>query len=271
MDTQSKNNAYDIILAMKARMVDVLDEALQSGDVVPLLDGDDLTEHVRDDFINADFASMGESEKAIVLRLKEAARHFGADQGAYAEGVLEMTFKNKLGATQFMDELEEDDDVMGYEIEVYCEDLEDGKMGDDVDFDDVMFDGNYEFDVIVYLHPEIVQYAPVEVEVSDLDGDGESDQTYGDDVIVTEIRRRIKVNFRGKRRIKMQCLPGFKYNSDMKVCQKITGAEVATNRISHRRAVRTRRAQGAGYKNRVLRKTRKAKRFRAAMGLKDGR
>ncbi len=265
MGTLNKIDTFDVIKNLKTAMVERLQNRLEEGVIFGVLE-----EHVRQDATEADFVDMTEMEKEIVMRLKENGRQLGGDQGAYADGVLEITFKNKQAASDFMDLLEDDEDVVGYEVEASFENLPAG-LDDaaEVDFDDVMFDGHYEFDVIVYIRPDVVQYEPVEVEITDTNGDGLSDQEYDDTAVMTEIKRRIKVNFRGRRRVKMQCLPGFKYNPDMKVCEKITGGEIAQNRISHRRAVRTRRALGNGYKVRVARKTRKAKRFRKSMGLHE--
>lgn len=84
---------------------------------------------------------------------------------------------------------------------------------------------------------------------------------------LNEITRTVKVNNRGKRRIKMQCRAGYKYDVERKVCVKITGAEMARSRIAHRQMSRTKKALGDGYKTRIVRKVRRAKRFRKMMGL----
>lgn len=268
--SRSDNVAIQKMFEAAAR--DALQNLLESGAVIDVLPDDDdtLQEDVRLDAPAMDFNMMSEQERMVVIKLKELARQLGSDQGAYDDGVLEMTFKNKQAAKDYMDFLEDEEDVLGYEVEVYREDLMDGIQDDEeYDFDSIMFDGNYEFDVLVYINPEIVMYAPVEIEISDEDGDGMSDQDVDSSAIMMEIKRKIKVNFRGRRRVKMACAAGFKYNPESKVCVKITGAEVAKNRISHRKAVRTRRAKGQAFKVRVVRKTRKARRFRKSMGLKD--
>lgn len=84
---------------------------------------------------------------------------------------------------------------------------------------------------------------------------------------LNEITRVVKVNNRGKRRIKMQCRAGYKYDPTRKVCVKITGAEKAHSRIAHRQMARTKKALGDGYKTRIVRKVLRAKRFRKMMGL----
>ena len=94
-----------------------------------------------------------------------------------------------------------------------------------------------------------------------------ADEVICDTNLLNELRREIKVNFRGKKRIKMQCQPGFKYDPERMACVKISGAELAVSRIAHRQMARTKRALGGSYRTRILRKVRRAKHFRKIMGL----
>jgi len=91
---------------------------------------------------------------------------------------------------------------------------------------------------------------------------------YEEDETLMEVVRKIKVNARGTRRIKMQCNKGFKWNSTSRSCEKITGAELMTMRKSIRKALITKRSMGSSYKVRVVRKAAKADRYRKSMGLK---
>lgn len=88
------------------------------------------------------------------------------------------------------------------------------------------------------------------------------------DYQLNEIKRIIKVNFRGAKRIKMQCARGYKYDPDRKVCVKISGKELAISRIAHRQMSRTKKANGEGYKRKIVRKVNRAKRFRKLIGFK---
>lgn len=83
-----------------------------------------------------------------------------------------------------------------------------------------------------------------------------------------EIKRIIKINFRGKKRVKMQCAKGYKFDEGRKVCVKISGSELSLSRIAHRQMARTKKSKGEGYKRRIVRKTNRAKRFRKLIGLK---
>lgn len=250
--------ALDFHNKFRSILQEALQDNLESGRHLELLD-----EHVRRDEIDADWAAMLPEERDAVIYLKELGRQLGGDPGEYADGILEITFKNKDAVGHYADELEDIDVVLGYEIEAKREVMVDGYMDDkEYDMDDVLFDKDFEFNCIVYLDPEIVTYGAEEIEI-----EGE-DIPEDENGIITEVRRRVKVNFRGKRRIKMQCRPGFKWMPESRSCVKITGAEVAQKRRAMRRAVRTRKAQGASFKVRMLRKTRKARRFRKSMGLR---
>lgn len=81
-----------------------------------------------------------------------------------------------------------------------------------------------------------------------------------------EIKRVIKVNSRGKRRIKMKCKKGYKF--DGRKCVKISGKELVNKRRGIRKAVRTKRSKGSGYAKRSARLRKKAVKKRRNMGLK---
>lgn len=85
--------------------------------------------------------------------------------------------------------------------------------------------------------------------------------------VLTEIKRKIKVNFAGKKRIKMQCMKGYKYDAARRVCVKISGSELATSRRAKIKAVRTKKSMGLGFKTRTVRKSKRANRFRKLLGL----
>lgn len=218
--------------------------------------------NVLSDEIMIDWSTMNEFEKDAVIKLKELGRQLGSDVGAYVGGVLRLTFGKKDAVQHFTDELENQDFVDSYEIEAHKEGVTSDE--EEVDFDTVVFDEGYDFDVYVYLYPEIVSESEFEYEAED---DEQFDENTNVEFL-QEVRRRIKVNFRGKRRIKMQCRPGFKWDPTKRSCVKITGRDVAIKRKAMRKMVRTKKSKGTSFRTRVLRKTRKAKRFRKSMGLK---
>lgn len=163
----------------------------------------------------------------------------------YSDGVFEAEFEHWQSVEDFCGQLDTIDSVETYEIMAFHRDTDSNERVD-IDVDDIVDDSKFFFVVMVYLTAE-------------------SSVFYDETEELDEVKRRIKVNSQGKRRIKMQCRPGFKW--DGSACVKITGAELAVNRKAKRQMVISKRSQGNALKIRVLRKTRKANRFRKAMGL----
>lgn len=87
------------------------------------------------------------------------------------------------------------------------------------------------------------------------------------DTALHEVARLVKVNAKGKRRIKMQCNKGFKFDPIRNTCVQITGKEKAVSRISHRQAIRTKKSSGTAYQKKIVFRANKAKRFRKLMGI----
>lgn len=100
-------------------------------------------------------------------------------------------------------------------------------------------------------------------EDTDLDSlDEESDEQ------IMEVLRKIRINSRGQKSIKMKCAKGFKWDESIRACLKITGSEVAVMRRASRKALLTKRAEGGALKVRFKRRINKAFRFRKLMGMK---
>ncbi len=207
----------------------------------------------------------GNIERDAVNAVRAHARMSGGGELTYSEGAMYVEFTNKQAASDFADWLESDaESVYGYEIDLFNDSLIDGYDADgSYELDQIEDDSNFTFGFTIYLNPEIVQYAPYEVEVDDFEEINEENGS------LMEVVRKVKINFRGKKRIKMKCRPGFKWDAGKKTCVKITGAQLAKMRKSLRRSVLTKRSKGTAYKARVLRKTRKAKRFRRMMGMRS--
>lgn len=94
------------------------------------------------------------------------------------------------------------------------------------------------------------------------------DKTDEDEEILDEQRRIVKVNSRGEKTRRIKCRPGYKLNSTGTACVPMTGGEKATKRKAIRKAIRTKKAMGQGFQNRVKRKRAKAMRRRKGLGLK---
>jgi hypothetical protein len=195
------------------------------------------------------------------LKLIALARSFGAKETDYEEGVFVAQFENKDALNHFADALDNADYVYSYEIRI------EGEEGSVSAFDTLP--AEIRAVVIVYIDEDYVDYGYYEVDEDDPDGI-EGDDNGASTQQLTEVKRRIKVNSRGVKRIKMQCKPGYKWDVNARACVKITGDQLAKNRKSHRRAILTKKAMGSAFKARVIRKTKKAMRFRKALGVKNG-
>lgn len=194
-----------------------------------------------------------DDESLAVSSLEVAARSLGSDPDIiYDQGVFVAHFSKKQAVHDFVNWIDENcDSVDDYEISVYRTDAEGQVEDTEYEMDDLSDDTPLTFEVAVYLNPEIVWYYNE------------------DDVSMDEgVKRIYKVNSLGKKRVKMQCSKGFKWDPERKTCVKITGSEIAQKRISVKQAIRTKKAMGAAFKVRMVRKTKKARRFRKSMGLK---
>lgn len=76
-----------------------------------------------------------------------------------------------------------------------------------------------------------------------------------------------KVNAKGVKRKKLKCNPGYHPNPDGTACVVMASSEKRALRIGSIKARRTKKAGGMSLLNRTIKKTRKAMRFRKAMGL----
>ena len=119
-----------------------------------------------------------------------------------------------------------------------------------------------------YLEDELSSTAAVfESNVNDVTAIVESLESTNKSEYLTELERVVKVNFKGKRRFKMQCKQGFKYDPERKACVLIAGSEKAHMRVARRQMARTKKAMGVSLKRRTFIKVRRAKRFRKMMGI----
>ncbi len=111
----------------------------------------------------------------------------------------------------------------------------------------------------IYLNPDIVTYSY---------GDEYDDAAEEfEDEDIAEATRVIKVSSIGQKHIKMKCNPGFKWESESRSCQKISGEDLVNMRKGIKKRLITMKSEGPSLKKRTLIKTRKAMKFRKVMGL----
>jgi hypothetical protein len=212
---------------------------------------------------------MADVEKEAVLKLEIGAKSFGAayEDTTYDQGVLITIIRNKQAAGHFSDFLEDCPFVDSYEINVLIKDPtnnQESTIG--VDFDDIQEGSNYDFEFVIYLDSNLVDYDYEEDYSGDLPA-GNYDVM--DEAVenIAEAKRTIRVNFRGVKRIKMKCGKGFKWNPTEKQCQKIGGQDLAIMRRSIRQALITKKNEGSSLRRRVIRKRKKALKYRKSYGL----
>lgn len=85
---------------------------------------------------------------------------------------------------------------------------------------------------------------------------------------IEEARRVVRVTSKGKKTRRIKCRKGFKLNSKGTACVPMSGSEKAQKKRSIKKAIRTKRAKGAGAAKRATRKRLKALKKRKSMGVK---
>lgn len=270
-DSLQQSNPLDFNKLFSDRLYEILHSKLQT-----------LKEGIVDDV-----------EMAAVTKIQAAARGFGAGEGMqYDTGVMLITLRSKQAALEFEQWLEDCPEVDDYDMSIiHNEPLRGFSETDAIDMDNINDDRNFDFEFTIHLIPEIVEYE-TEVEVGEFgeekecddddeedddedkkeddddDDDEDDDDTVKESVeMLDEVKRKIKINSKGKKRIKMKCQKGFKWNPQTRACEKIGGSELAQMRKRIRRSIITKKSMGASFRTRVNRKTKKAMRFRKAMGL----
>lgn len=254
-DSLKKNNPLGFNKAMSLRLKDLLSIKLKQ-----------LKE------------SMADPEMEAVTKIQVAAKGYGGGDIMYEGGVLLVTLRSKQAALEFSDWLEDCEYVESYGMEVvYNKPLEGYSEKDEYDIESITDDINFNFEFTIHLDPELVNYDSYGYDGEDFDEDSEEDfdeneigeQDLGESTEqINEVIRKIKVDATGKKRIKMQCQRGFKWNPSTNSCEKISGAELATMRKAIRKALITKKSGGSAFRLRVVRRMRKALRFRKSMGLK---
>lgn len=206
-----------------------------------------------------------EDERRWILQIDLTARSLGStSSGEYEQGVYYNILRSKDAANDFSTFLEHCEVVDTYEMNVLnIDSSQDGYEKDkEYDFDKIKDDTLFAFEFFVYIDPSYVKYHGHEVE-----DDGYHYENI-ENGYLQELKRKIKVSSAGKKRIKIQCSKGFKWDANKNVCVKISGDELAKKRKSIKKSVLTKKAMGSTFRARVNRKTKKALKFRKSFGLK---
>lgn len=238
-------------------------------------------------------------EQKTVSEIMKAANESGVDVSGYEFGVVHLDFDEKSEAEKFTDFIENYDNIESFEMKSCNEDGE--EMEDDsedcafyrfwiylkpeivsYDYFDHMHDESE--DESDEMESEEAEDESDEEEQTEDESEEKSEETESSDneseemnseedekklkeSYIQEMERKIKVNYRGKKRVKMQCSPGYKYNHDAKVCEKITGDQLITMRKAVRKSLLTKAQGGLALKKRTVMRTRRADKFRKSYGM----
>ena len=214
------------------------------------------------------FLAEGEGDTGCdnLNMIRTMAGDVGATDFDFEDGVCTLTVQGPENAAELIEALEDEDCVEAYDV------THDGES----DVEDILeLPEDTKFGFVIYLEEDEVTYTAETVDVDTLDESVGATGVkpyafdyFGVATTLDEVKKKMKVNFRGQKRIKMQCAPGFKYNATTKSCEKIGGEALAKHRKASIRALVTRKAGGASLKKRAALRTKKAMNFRKAMGLK---
>lgn len=218
-----------------------------------------------------DKAQLTGEEKEIVNKLTQMSIDSNGFDIDYDQGCFVVEFNNKEVALNFLEKIDKSQGSLIDDYDVFLDDGieksdDDYFEGDEFEVEEEEIDWNEVNDsariiVSCYLDPEKVVYGPYYAVVSE-DFDDENGELF-------EVRRRIKINFKGLRVIKMQCKKGFKWDSKKRACVKITGVEKASMRKRMRKMIRTKKSKGPSFWKKINRKRNRAMKRRKGMGVKN--
>ena len=83
-----------------------------------------------------------------------------------------------------------------------------------------------------------------------------------------EMKRVVRVTSKGKKIRRIKCKKGYKLNSAGTSCVPMSGSEKISKKKAIRKAIKTKKAKGAGAAKRAVRKRLKALKKRKSMGIK---
>lgn len=200
--------------------------------------------------------------ESMVVDITDLVQYFGGKITDDDDDYIVVEFDNKDALKRAIDQLPEDLDfeinLLGNDVsDSFEDDGEEDECCEDEDPEEIDFseleDGAYE--LVIYLDNTDANYME----------DGDDDEEMDESAQIDERVRKIKVNYRGKRRIKIKCKKGFVF--DGKRCVKISGTDMIVKRKAIRKAIRTKKRQGPGRLRKTIRLRKRAMMKRKSMGL----
>ncbi|MDD5150600.1 MAG: hypothetical protein PHC28_08970 [Flavobacterium sp.] len=179
------------------------------------------------------------------------AEGLGATDITYKEGIMTVYLTNKEGAIEFASYLDDNDNVESYEFNILHDEDEPVEVGE-IDIEDITDDLGYEFEFIIELDPEIVNYSDDYTSDSDYDELSESKKI----TKLNELTFRKAVNNLGKITKKAVCGPGQKFKDGH--CVAMKSAEKQARKKAGIHAAKERR----GIMAKIAKKVARASMFR---------
>ena len=174
------------------------------------------------------------------------AEGLGATEITYKEGIMGVYLTNKEGAIAFATYLDDNENVESYEFNILHDEEESVKV-DEIDIEDITEDLGYEFEFIIELDPEIVNYS------EDFTSDADYDELTESKKIVklNELTFRKAVNNLGRITKKAVCGPGQKFKNGH--CVAMKSAEKQARKKAGIHAAKQRRGMMAKIAKKVAR------------------
>jgi hypothetical protein len=185
-------------------------------------------------------------EGMVLSDIKDKCEELNATESTYMDGIATVVFDAKDSALEFADFLDELDGVDAYELSFLHD--EGNKMyrrDDTVDFEDIEDGEGYEYEFLVELNPDIVNYC--------------SDDEF--DELEEGAPRKIKSMVSGKVGFKFKCKPGQKNVNGH--CVAMKSAEKANRGRAALRGAKKRK----GMMGKIRKKMAKTNALRQAKGL----
>lgn len=200
------------------------------------------------------------NEEADIERIKGVLMTYGGSDIHELEGVVTAEYSTLAAAVDAMKRVEIISFVDTVEVDHVL-------TGPDTNSSDLLDDSTVikTYEVYVYLDSDFTSFDDFPEDEESINEETEIQELNEEELL--EIKRLIKINSKGKKRIKFKCAKGFAFDSARRVCRKISGKAKVNKRRGIKKALITKKSKGAGLKRRTLKKTRRALRKRKAFGL----
>ena len=110
-----------------------------------------------------DIANDTSEEGAVLSDINDKAEELGAIDVNYQDGIVQVIFDSKDVVVDFADFLDDIDDVEDYEMNFLHDEGDSDFPEDEVEMDNISDEGDYEYEFIIEINPNIVNYSNEEL------------------------------------------------------------------------------------------------------------